>query len=63
MIGVQNTNITARTSMSPFGTAKGRGGGGAAFELLDEDIEERFVKASVPKPVVCVPLLRVCDPS
>lgn len=38
--------------LSPFGTAMGRGGaggGGAAFELLDEDIQERFVKASALK--------------
>lgn len=52
IVGAQNTNISARTSLSqPFGTTGGRGaGGGAAFELLDEDIEERFVKASLLKP-------------
>lgn len=43
--------ITGRTiGRSLAGTTR-RGGGGGAFELLDKDIEERFVKAS---PCVCV---------
>ena len=48
-VGVQNSKaVTAartRVGVLPFGT-------GAAFELRDEDIEERFVKASVLKSMM-----------